>query len=88
VTDQYNAPLRPRDQPEQQAEPESRGDGMACPECGAELESMNHRRKHAEFHYPDEVFPPFASFDLAAERKAALLDVDPTTLRGTPRRRF
>lgn len=87
MTQEYGA-IRPRDPQPEEPQQEAAGAGIECPECGVLLEDMNHRRKHAEFHYPDEVFPPFPNYDLAAERKALLLDVDPKTLRGTPRRRF
>lgn len=66
----------------------SQGGAFICPECGAELADMDHRRKHAVLHYGDDLIEPYPDHNVAAERKGALLDVDPATLRGFPRRRW
>lgn len=64
------------------------GEGYKCPECGKVLEDQNHRNKHAVEHYGDDMIPPYPDRDLAAQRKGALMDVDPKTLRGFPQRRW
>lgn len=64
------------------------GDVFVCPECGAELTGQDHRNKHAVMHYGDDLIPPYPNNDTAAERKAALMDVDPASLRGFPQRRW
>lgn len=57
-------------------------DAMDCPECGAHLEDMAHRRKHAIMHYGSGNIPRYPNHDQAADRKGAILGVDPATLRG------
>lgn len=59
-----------------------------CPECGEQLADMRQREKHGILHYGDDLIPPYPDNNLAAERKAALLNVEPETLRGFPRRRY
>lgn len=66
--------------------PEQAG-AIECPECGSQLADMHHRAKHATLHYGDDLIPPYPGEDEAARRKGLLLNVDPSTLRGTPRGR-
>lgn len=69
--------------PDRTDEEEAKGtDGMECPECGKLLEDMAQRRKEAIFHYGSENIPRYPNYNTAAERKGALLGVDPQTLRG------
>lgn len=79
----------PTAQPAPPPEPQPANDGaIDCPECGEHLEDMSHRQKHAYMHWGDDLIPPYQNYDEAANRKAAILNVDPSTLRGHPRRRF
>lgn len=77
----YSAPVgSPNPGPEPGA-PQPEDDLFTCPECYVVLDGMEHRRKHAVIHYGDEPLPRYHFHDLAAERKGALLGVDPDTLR-------
>lgn len=74
--------------PPSKKEDADNGGGMECPECGILLADQDHRTKHAIYHYGDDLIPPYPDHNLAAERKGALLGVDPQTLRGFPNRRW
>lgn len=60
--------------PPQEAEETASGEALDCPECGAELVDMSHRRKHAYGHYGNGDIPNFPNTRLARERYAELVN--------------
>lgn len=72
-------------QPSRQGEDARQAEGadaMDCPECGRRLADMAQRRKEAMLHYGADNIPRYPNHDTAANRKGALLNVDPASLRG------